>query len=154
AFSWNGEGQDNFDIYAKAVGAERPLRLTTAPEADLSPAWSPRGDRIAFVRSRGDATGVYVVPATGGPERHLLDIRVPIFHYSPSQLAWLPDGESLVLPDQEDDGKPPALFVWSLRTGQKRQLTFPPPQSQGDFSPAVSPDGVSLLFSRGPLVDA
>jgi len=38
AFSWNGEKQDNFDIYVKQIGVEAPLRLTTDPGADLSPA--------------------------------------------------------------------------------------------------------------------
>jgi Tol biopolymer transport system component/DNA-binding winged helix-turn-helix (wHTH) protein len=155
AFSWNGEREDNFDVYVKSIGAERPRRLTTAPEPDLSPAWSPRGDLIAFARSRGDATSVYVVPATGGPERRLMDLHFPfpIVHYAPAQLAWLPDGESLVAPDQESNGRPPALFVWSIKTGQKRQLTFPPVESLGDSSPSVSPDGRFLLFSRGPLTD-
>src|SRR4051794_32235526 len=53
AFSWNGEAQNNFDIYEKSIGAEPPLRLTTAGEADFSPSWSPRGDLIAFIRNRG-----------------------------------------------------------------------------------------------------
>ena len=32
AFSWNGEKQDNFDIYVKLIGSEGQLRLTTAPK--------------------------------------------------------------------------------------------------------------------------
>ena len=154
AFTWNGEAEDNFDIYVKSVGAERPLRLTTSPEPDLSPAWSPRGDLIAFLRSRSNIAAVYVVPATGGPERHLMDVHFPIVHYVPVQLAWFPDGETLVAPDQEADGKPRALFVWSIKTGQKRQITFPPVQSEGDHSPSISPDGSFLLFSRGPLANS
>ena len=37
AFSWNGEKQDNFDIYVKLIGSGTQLRLTTAPEADYLP---------------------------------------------------------------------------------------------------------------------
>ena len=155
AFSWNGEREDNFDVYVKSIGAERPRRITTAAEPDLSPAWSPRGDLIAFARMRGDAASVYLAPATGGPERRLMDLHFPfpIVHYVPAQIAWLPDGESLVAPDQEGNGRPPALFVWSIKTGQKRQLTSPPMESFGDSSPSVSPDGRFLLFSRGALAD-
>jgi Tol biopolymer transport system component len=50
AFMWNGPAEDNFDIYIKVVRAEPPLRLTTDPAADYSPAWSPDGRAIAFLR--------------------------------------------------------------------------------------------------------
>ena len=38
AFSWNGEKQDNFDIYIKQIGSDKPIRLTTDPARDFSPA--------------------------------------------------------------------------------------------------------------------
>lgn len=38
AFSWDGERQDNFDIYVKQVGEGTLLRLTSDPRPDLSPA--------------------------------------------------------------------------------------------------------------------
>jgi Tol biopolymer transport system component len=49
AFAWDGEREDNFDIYVKQVGVALPLRLTTGPEPDISPAWSPDGRSIAFL---------------------------------------------------------------------------------------------------------
>ena len=52
AFTWDGESQDNHDIYVKAIGAEQPLRLTFDPARDGSPAWSPDGTRIAFLRDK------------------------------------------------------------------------------------------------------
>ena len=50
AFTWNGEKQENYDIYIKLIGVGPPLRLTTHPDADGSPAWSPDGRHIAFLR--------------------------------------------------------------------------------------------------------
>src|SRR5262249_29956390 len=41
-----------------------------------------------------------------------------------------------------------ALFVVSVETGEKRQLTFPPSAALGDSNPALSPDGRSLVFRR------
>lgn len=75
AFSWNGEKQDNFDIYVKLIGSGNQLRLTTAPEADSIPAWSPDGRSIAFVRQRprGKAA-VYLVSPLGPPERRIAEI--------------------------------------------------------------------------------
>lgn len=46
------------------------------------------------------------------------------------------------------DGKPDALFVISLETGEKRQLTDPQFPAAGDSNPAVSPDGSWLVFRR------
>jgi Tol biopolymer transport system component/DNA-binding winged helix-turn-helix (wHTH) protein len=154
AFVWNGADERNFDIYAQAIGAERPLRLTTDPAPDFSPAWSPSGERIAFIRTEeGGAARVLVIPATGGPEHQITRIRLRSMHYLPTELAWLPDGQGLIAPGEQGSGET-ALFLWSLNTGQKRQLTFPPAGSPGDRFPSVSPDGRLLLFSRGLLSNA
>ena len=37
-FSWNGEKEDNWDIYIKQIGEEKPLRLTSDPRLDRFPA--------------------------------------------------------------------------------------------------------------------
>src|SRR5262249_46462352 len=42
-FSWNGEKQDNFDIWVKLIGSPTPLRLTTDPAVDINPAFAPDG---------------------------------------------------------------------------------------------------------------
>jgi serine/threonine protein kinase len=37
AFVWDGEQQDNTDIYVNLIGAEKPLRITTDPAIDFAP---------------------------------------------------------------------------------------------------------------------
>jgi Tol biopolymer transport system component len=75
AFSWDGEKQDNIDIYVQLIGSSgRPLRLTTDPAVDSAPAWSPDGGSIAFVRRRNGRAKIILVPALGGPERELIDL--------------------------------------------------------------------------------
>jgi Tol biopolymer transport system component len=68
AFAWNGEKQDNSDIYVKLIGTSGPpLRLTSDSAKDFSPAWSPDGRYIAFIRDLSDEKGlVFLVPALGG----------------------------------------------------------------------------------------
>src|SRR5262249_53545795 len=54
----------------------------------------------------------------------------------------------LIVTDSQGEGKPLALFVVSLETGERKQLTHPQPPVFGDSHPAVSPDGRSLVFQR------
>jgi Tol biopolymer transport system component/serine/threonine protein kinase len=159
AFSWNGLDQSNFDIYVRAIGGSgalkgMPLRLTTDPADDFAPAWSPDGSSIAFLRqvSDGNRYLVLLVPALGGLEQRLAEITLP----DPEQisgpyLAWLGDGQSLVITDAAPPSGGSALFLLSVKTGQRRQITFPPAGDIGDHCVSVSPDGSKLLFRRAGL---
>src|SRR5579872_2196900 len=149
AFVWDGEKQNNFDIYTKLTGSESLLRLTKDPAPDFSPAWSPDGRSIAFLRTIGPAqTGVFLVPAIGGAERKLADI-----NYGQVQmdvdLAWSPDGKWLATVDRIKPGEKPGLILLSPEDGEKRRLTFPPTGWGRDGNPAFSPDGRRLAFMRG-----
>jgi serine/threonine protein kinase len=77
AFSWNGEKQDNFDIYLKLIGSPTPERLTTDPAEDVSPAFSPDGRSIGFVRVSKEHANFIVIPAIGGPERLVAEVPAP-----------------------------------------------------------------------------
>jgi serine/threonine protein kinase len=151
AFTWNGERQNNFDIYVKLVGPGTPLQLTTDPAADTSPAWSPDGRWIAFLRvlPKGRAA-LMLVPALGGPERQLGEITITPFIAGPDiayAICWSPDSASLFVPDRPSAAEAGGLFVWSVATGEKRRLT----SSSADWSdlgPTLSPDGRTLAFTR------
>jgi len=150
AFSWNGENQDNYDIYVMLVGGGKPLRLTMDPAEDFSPAWSPDGRNIAFLRRiHGGKAAVMLVPPLGGPERKLGEVCAPSPYMTAPYLAWSPAGDSLAVVDKAAPSEPAGLFLLLAETGEKRRLTSPPPgTSQGDSGPAFSPDGDSLVFSR------
>jgi eukaryotic-like serine/threonine-protein kinase len=150
AFSWNGEAQQNFDIYVKTIGPGPPLRLTTDPAEDGQPAWSPDGSMIAFLRTLpGGYFRVLVIPPLGGPERKVAEVFIPDSRWlSGPYLSWLPDSQSLVITDKAQRDRPTALFLVSSRTGERRQLTFPPAGVLGDGCVAVSPDGDALAFCR------
>ena len=149
AFSWNGDKQDNFDIYVKLIGSGNQLRLTTAPEADTIPAWSPDGRSIAFVREGpGGKAAVYLVSPLGPPERKVAEISRTRFIDWPRGLAWTPDGKSLVVTDRNSDREPLGLFLLSVESGEKQRLTSPPQRVFIDSQPAFSPDGRTLAFIR------
>src|SRR6266571_6372400 len=73
AYTWQGENDDNADIYVKLIGAGAPLRLTSSPAKEYCPAWSPDGRYIAFIRDgpSGDRAAYYLIPALGGAERKI-----------------------------------------------------------------------------------
>jgi len=140
AFSWNGPDQANFDIYVKTTKAGAavvapPLRLTRDPADDTNPVWSPDGSSIAFLRKLnvGNQFGLMLMPALGGQERKLAEVSIPEtgWFYSP-YIAWTPDSQSLIITDHASAGRPTGLFLVSVRTGQKQQLTFPPSGVIGD----------------------
>jgi Tol biopolymer transport system component/predicted Ser/Thr protein kinase len=150
AFAWNGEKEDNFDIYRKLIGPGEPLRLTRDPADDLSPAWSPDGRYIAFLRGphRGPY-GVYLVPALGGPERRVAEVTGPpdVWEMKHSGLAWTPDSRWLIASDAPP-GEAAGLLLLSPDSGQRRRLTSAPEDAWADCDPALSPDGRRLAFTR------
>lgn len=148
AFTWTGQQQNNQDIYVQQVGAGSPLRLTSDPANDYNPVWSPDGRSIAFLRGEAARSEVRLIPPLGGPERVLTEIRVGERFVTPPYLTWCPDGSCLVVTDSPGEGTPAALFVVSVESGGKRQLTHPKPPVIGDSNPAISPDGKWLVFRQ------
>ena len=108
AFAWNGEKQDNYDIYVKQIGSTGPpFRLTSRPEAEWTPAWSPDDRWIAFQRMQPDGTSIVLIPPLGGPERIVRNLRK-----SSGPLSWTPDSKWLIYSDVE----PPDEFfsLWAI----------------------------------------
>jgi Tol biopolymer transport system component len=152
AFEWEGDRRDNSDIYVKLIGAGEPLRLTTDPARDHSAAWSPDGRWIAFLRDRPNGhTAVMLVSALGGAERMVAETASSALeaykYYGARAAAWAPDGKQLVVTDRTAS-EPLGLFLLSVDTGEKQRLTSPVAPVSADRSPAFSPDGRLLAFSR------
>ena len=141
AFAWNGEKEDNFDIYVKLVDAGTPLRLTSNTAPEYSPAWSPDARYIAFCRAVSGHAEIWMIPALGGAEQKLGES-------AGCGLSWSPDGKYLALADKNAPREPYSIFLLSVETGEKRKLTSPPNESVGDLIPQFSPDGKTIAFVR------
>ena len=143
AFSWDGEKQDNVDIYIKLVGPGNPLRLTTDAGADRYPAWSPDGRSIAFIRyTPAKSPAIMLIPALGGAERRLAEGRF-------FDLTWSPDGQWLAADGILAGQSARSIFVIPAAGGSPQQITRPAQGAwAGDTAPAFSPDGRALAFAR------
>ncbi len=158
AFAWDGKNEDNFDIYVRSIdGKSDAKQLTTDASPDHAPAWSPDGQRIAFIRVVGGRRMVMALPVLGGPEEPLFEAwgteggwshgggwHLGNWSYG---LSWTPDGDHLVFGDRNDSSLTSAIHLYSLKDGQRRQLTKPP-ANLSDIHPVVSPDGRYLAFVR------
>ena len=152
AFAWNGEKQDNFDIYVMPIPSGAPVRVTTSAAEDMSPAWSPDGHTIAFLRRlSADRAELVVVPAAGGLEHKVAETREqPWFSpRRPTAICWSPDGRWIAASHREAGDQSEGIYLFSL-TGEKRRLTMPPPGFHSDRMPSFSPDGRGLAFGRLP----
>src|SRR5581483_9691115 len=144
AFVWDGEKQDNTDVYIKLVGPGNPLRLTTDPAIERFPLWSPDGRSIAFVRyAAGKTPAVMVIPALGGPERKLAE--GPFF----ALTSWSPDGQWLAAEARLPEQTARSIVFIPAAGGSPRSITKPVQGAwAGDTAPAFSPDGRTLAFAR------
>jgi len=146
AFAWDGEKQDNLDIYVKKIGPDPPLRLTHDPAPDRAPAWSPDGTAIAFLRGSGPGkAAVVLMTPLGQRERVLAEVSVG----GPNNqfLAWSPDSKWVATSDQPV-AQPPGLWLVSVKTGETRRLTTVRPGALQDLNLSFSPDGGALAFTR------
>ena len=144
AYAWDGPSQNKWDIYVKMIGSDSPLRITSGPDANVHPSWSPDGRLIAFVRYLRDErkARIVVAPPIGGQERIVIE---GLFD---GPLAWSPDNRWIVTSSEAQKQGPPGLIAVDVTTGEIHRLTRPTRGNWADVEPTVAPDGSSLVFSR------
>ena len=152
AFVWNGEKQDQFDIYVKSIGEDPPRRLTGDAESECHLAWSPDGAWIAFshcwmgdTKPPPDGATLYVIPASGGVKR-----KIGYLHEGSKDFGrpftWTADSKAVIKEDVR--GASCRLVAMSVETGgELRELTPWQPETR-DVDPCLSPDGRTLAFVR------
>ena len=147
AFAWTGDprtASKGFDLYLKVVGSERVLQVTNHPSRWICAAWSPDGAQIAFHRLSGADTGLYIVPALGGPERKLRPTSVR--NETSAAISWSPNGKSIAFSDLLPDSRQERLYLLSLETLESKGI----PRAANCLNeglPAFSHDGKQLAYN-------
>ena len=116
-----------------------PQQITGSPEPILSPAWSPDGQKIAYVSFSSGNSAVYIVDIyTGAGSRE----PVASFKGINGAPAFSPDGKRLALTLSKSGN--PEIYVMDLASKALTQITH----HYGIDTEAVwTPDGQSLIFT-------
>lgn len=114
-----------------------PRVVLSSTEPIISPAWSPDGNRLAYVSFEQKKPVVYVQNVFTGQRK-----AVAAFKGSNSAPAWSPDGRSLAVVLSRDGGS--QIFSVSAEGGEARRVA----RSAGiDTEPDYSPDGRWIYFT-------
>lgn len=108
--------------------------FAVGPEPEHSPRYSPDGERVAFVRGRGD---LVVRPVSGGDE-----IVLDRNFYEP-ELRWSPDGRWIAF-SSEDQHANSEIYIVAADGGERYNVSRHP---DFDVSPRWTPDGRRLLWA-------
>ena len=85
------------DIWLAAVDGSSARRLTTSPDSDTSPVWTPDGKTLYFQSSRGGSSQVWRIAVAGGEAEQVTRLPLDV-----GGFKLFPDGKRLVV----------ALEVW------------------------------------------
>jgi TolB protein len=109
----------------------------TRNAVNISPRWNPKtGREIAFISDRGGLPQIYVMDASGGNERPLLNLGGHM-----DSPAWSPDGRFIAF-TWDGGGGGFNIYLADIASGQVIRLT----REGRNESPTWSPDGRHIAF--------
>jgi len=147
AFTWSARLDGQRQIYVKRDKDAEPKQLTTSTVGHIGYlVWSPDGKRIAFKRGEAERKGAICWIDSNGEEHRVVDLTNADIS---SSIDWSPDGELIAFSDSAPGTTHPlALYLYNLKTGEKRKLTKPSNDLWGDWNPKFAPDGRTIAFKR------
>jgi len=127
---------NKFNLWVADSDGENSQSALASNEPIISPAWSPDGERLAYVSFESRKPEVRVHDLSSGKRR-----LVASFPGSNSAPAWAPDGKTLAVTLTRSGNS--QLYTIDANGGEPRRLT----QSSGiDTEPVYSPDGKFIYF--------
>jgi dipeptidyl aminopeptidase/acylaminoacyl peptidase len=95
--------KDDADVWMVSWDGARSVRLTSSPDGEKKPRWSPDGRYLSFLSSRGskdddETAQLWLLDRAGGEAEKVTEVEGGIDDY-----AWGPDGKRLVLVVSDPD---------------------------------------------------
>ena len=129
--------EEGKELYLMDYDGRRVRRLTTTGAINLSPVWSPDGERLAFLSWRHRQPGVHIMEADGRLNR--APVITAELNAAPD---WSPDGTKMVYCSDAPGNS--EIYLLDLTTGRNTRLTR---TAAIETAPAFSPNGREIAFT-------
>jgi len=131
------DGERTYLLRVADSDGYKPRTILRSNEPILSPAWSPDGEKLAYVSFEEKRSMVYVQRLKDASRQ-----RVAGYQGVNGAPAWSPDGRTLAFTSSKDGN--PEIYLMDIQSGSVDRLT----RHHGiDTEAAWAPDGRHLVFT-------
>jgi len=133
----NSQSKTKYNLYVADYDGANAISIAQSKEPIMSPSWSPKADKIAYVSFENKVSEIFVQTLATGERKSIAKYKG--INGAP---AWSPDGRQLALTLSK--GGNSDIYILTLANKSLRKLTK---SLAIDTEAAWSPDGKKILFT-------